>query len=250
MGQALAVRGGHGLGDLADELVGVVRLQRPVGEHRGELGGVRQPLMDHVDEVVLLDGVQDLDEPGVTQQRRGTGGGQHRPAPGVVGRQDVHADGAAQLLVDRTPAAESVQTGDALLEAVASGKLVAAVQFRWLGFDRRGTLLVGALGVFFPAGYLFGLSTVVRGLTRLGGQRFLTACVSHVDGSRAPFRHRRSCLPIRCRLNEPRQLCPQSATMHDTRWQSMVVLNQRPSFDRTMPTRAFSSSMRILRAAT
>ena len=129
MGEALAVGGGHGLGDLADQLVGVVRLQRPGGEQRGELGGVGQPLVDDVDEVVLLDGVEDLDEAGVAEQRGGAGRRQHGAGPRVVGGQEVDADGAAQFLVDRTPTAETVQTGDALLEPVASGELVAAVQF-------------------------------------------------------------------------------------------------------------------------
>ena len=177
MGEALAVCGGHGLGDLADELVGVVRLQRAGGEQVGELGGVGQPLVDDVDEVVLLDGVEDLHEAGVAEQRRGAGGGQHRPGPRVVGGQDVDADGAAQLLVDRTPAAESVQTGDALLEPVASGELVAAVQFRWLGLrSPAARVLVGACGVAAPCRIpSSGLRTVVRGLARLGGQRLLAA---------------------------------------------------------------------------
>ena len=87
MGQPLAVGGGHGLGDLADQLVGVVRLQRAGGEERGEFGGVRQPLVDDVDEVVLLDGVQDLDEPGVAQQRGGTGRRQDGAGPRMVGGQ-------------------------------------------------------------------------------------------------------------------------------------------------------------------
>ena len=121
--------GGHGRGDLADHLVRVVRLQRPGGEHSGQLDGVGKPLVHDVDEVVLLDGVEDLDEARVAEQRRGTGGGQHRPGARVVRGQDVHADGAAQLLVHGAPAAESVQTGDALFQTVPSGQFVAAVQF-------------------------------------------------------------------------------------------------------------------------
>lgn len=128
MGQALAVGGGHRLGELADELVGVVGLHRPGGQQSGELGGVRQPFVDHVDDVVLLDGVQDLDEAGVAEQGRGAGRGEHRAGPRVVRGQQVHAHRPAELLVDSTPAAEAVQTGDALLQAVAPGEFVAAVQ--------------------------------------------------------------------------------------------------------------------------
>ena len=84
--------------------------------------------MDDVDEVVLLDGVEDLDEARVAQQRGGAGRGQHGTGPSVVRGQDVDADGATKLLVDGTPTAETVQTGDALLEAVASGEFVTAVQ--------------------------------------------------------------------------------------------------------------------------
>jgi hypothetical protein len=49
----------------------------------------------------------------------------------MVRGKDVDADGATKLLVHGTPAAESVQTGDALFEPVPSGKFVAAVQFGW-----------------------------------------------------------------------------------------------------------------------
>lgn len=128
MGEALAVSGGHRLGELAHELVGVVGLHRPGGQQSGELGGVRQPFVDHVDEVVLLDGVQDLDEARVPEQGRGAGGGQHRAGPRVVGGKQMDPHRPAELLVDRTPAAEAVQTGDALLQAVAPGEFVTAVQ--------------------------------------------------------------------------------------------------------------------------
>ncbi len=131
MGQALAVGGGHRGGHLGDHLIGVVHLQRAGGEQRGQFGGVGEPLMNDVDEVVLLDGVQYLDEAGVAEERRGTGRGQHGTGPGMVRGQDMHAYGTAKLLVDRTPAAETVQAGDAVLQAVASGELVAAVQFGW-----------------------------------------------------------------------------------------------------------------------
>jgi hypothetical protein len=47
----------------------------------------------------------------------------------MVGGQEMHADGAAEFLVHRTPTAETVQTGDALLEAVTPGEFVSAVQF-------------------------------------------------------------------------------------------------------------------------
>lgn len=46
----------------------------------------------------------------------------------MIRGQQVNAYRAPQFLVDSPPAAESVQSGDALLEAVASGQLVAAVQ--------------------------------------------------------------------------------------------------------------------------
>lgn len=129
MGEALAVGGGHRGRHLADHLVGVVRLQRPWCEERGQLDGVGQPLVDDVDEVVLLDGVEDLDEPGIAEQGGGAGRCQDGTRPGVVRGQDVHADRATELLVHRAPAAESVQTGDAFLKPVASGEFVAAVQF-------------------------------------------------------------------------------------------------------------------------
>jgi hypothetical protein len=47
----------------------------------------------------------------------------------MVGGQEMHADGAAEFLVHRTPTAEAVQTGDALLEAIAPGEFVTTVQF-------------------------------------------------------------------------------------------------------------------------
>ncbi|AGF64605.1 hypothetical protein SHJGH_4942 [Streptomyces hygroscopicus subsp. jinggangensis TL01] len=63
---------------------------------------------------------------------------------------------------------------------------------------------------------------VGRGLVRLGGQRLLTAVVCHVDGSRAPFRHRRPCLPIRCTLSDAETNCahsPPLCTTHSSgRW--------------------------------
>lgn len=70
MREPLTVRGGHRLGDLTDHLVGLVHLERARGEESGQLRGVRQPFVDHVDKVVLLDRVQDLDEAGITQQGR------------------------------------------------------------------------------------------------------------------------------------------------------------------------------------
>lgn len=128
MGQSLAMRGRHGLGDLADELVGVVGLHRPRAEQRGELGGVRQPFVDDVDEVVLLHGVEDLHEAGVAEQGGGTGRGQHGAGSRVVGGEEMDAHRAAQFLIDGAPAAETVQTGDALLQPVSPGELVTAVQ--------------------------------------------------------------------------------------------------------------------------
>src|SRR5690606_42164535 len=68
VGQALAVCGGHGRGDLTDHLVGVVDLQGAGRQERGQLGGVGEPFVYDVDVVVLLDGVQDLDEAGVAEQ--------------------------------------------------------------------------------------------------------------------------------------------------------------------------------------
>ncbi len=73
MGEALTVGRRHGARDLTDHLVGVVDLQRTGGEKSGQLGGVGQPFVDDVDEVVLLDGVEDLDEARIAQQRRGAG---------------------------------------------------------------------------------------------------------------------------------------------------------------------------------
>lgn len=154
--------------------------------------------MDDIDEVVLLDGVEDLYEAWVAEKCRGAGRREYGAGPRVVGGEQMHADGAAQFLVDRTPAAETVQTGDALLESVASGELVTTVQFG------RGDGGFGALP--FAARVRCGLlrrvlgfrRPVGRGLARLRGQRIISAVVGHVDGSRATFRHRRSCLPIRC----------------------------------------------------
>lgn len=71
--QALAVRGGHGLGDLADHLVRVVHFERARGQERRQLRGVRKPLVHHIDEVVLLDRVQDLDEAGIAEKGGGPG---------------------------------------------------------------------------------------------------------------------------------------------------------------------------------
>lgn len=73
MRQSFTVRGGHGLGDLAHELVGVVGFEGAGGQQRRQLGGVGEPFVDDVDDVVLLHGVQDLDEARVTEQRGGTG---------------------------------------------------------------------------------------------------------------------------------------------------------------------------------
>src|SRR5690606_39521401 len=115
----ISVCGGHGRGDLTDHLVGVVDLQGAGRQERGQLGGVGEPFVYDVDDVVLLDGVQDLDEAGVAQQGGGACRGQDGAGPCVVRGQDVRPDGAAELLVHGTPTAESVQTGDALLEAVA-----------------------------------------------------------------------------------------------------------------------------------
>ncbi len=215
VGEALAVGGGHGLGDLLGQLVDVVRLQRPGGEQRGQLGGVRQPLVDHVDDLVLLDGVEDLDEARVAEERRRAGGGQHGAGARVLGRQQVDPDGAAEFLVHRSPAAETVQTGEALLQPVAPGEFVPAVQL-W-GRDRGGAArpigLLCALGCRIP---LPGLP-VARGRARLGGQRFLTTGVGHVDGSRAPIRHRRSCLPIRCTPYDAKPNCAHSRSLCTTR---------------------------------
>src|SRR4051812_6495960 len=127
MGQTLAMSGSHRGADLADHLVGVVRLHGAGGDHGGQLDGVGQPLVDDVDEFVLLDGVQYLDEARVAEQRRGTGRGQYRTRPRMVRGQEMDADGTAKFLVHGTPAAEAVQTGDALLEPIPSGEFVAAV---------------------------------------------------------------------------------------------------------------------------
>ncbi|MGX1119376.1 hypothetical protein RKD37_004739 [Streptomyces ambofaciens] len=208
MGEALAVGGRHGRRDLTDHLVGVVHLQRPGGEERGQLGGVGEPLVHDVDEVVVLDGIQHLDEAGVAEQGGRACRRQHGPGSRVVSREEVDSDGAAQLLVDGPPAAEAVQTGDALLEAVTSGQLVPAVQFgrRDLdGFLARGVpLCLVAVRVPLPVvGHPVG-----RGLVRLCGQRLIAAVVCHVDGSCAPFRHRRSCLPIPCASADSRSARP------------------------------------------
>lgn len=233
MGEAFAVGGGHRVGELADELVGVVGLHRPGGQQRGQLGGVGEPFVDDVDEVVLLDGVQHLDEAGVAEQGGRAGRRQYGAGPGVVGGQQVDADRAAQFLVDGPPAAEAVQPGDALLQAVAPGEFVAAVDVgggrNGLGTCPPAVLALGVLGLLGARALgLLGLRrSVVRGLVRLGGRRLVAAVVGHVDGSRATFRHRRSCLPIRCAKPasspQSRQLCPHSGAMHDTRSPGMVV---------------------------
>lgn len=183
--------------------------------------------MDDVDEVALFHGVQDLHEARVSQQRRGAGSSQHRAGAGMVGGEQMNAHRAAKLLVDGTPAAESVQTGDALFEPIALGELVAAVQ---IGRRRDGirSLLPTVRALRARARCVLGLFRPVgRGLVRLGGQRLVAAVIGHVDGSRATFRHRRSCLPIRCAMPastaQSRQLCPHSGAMHDTRCQAMVV---------------------------
>ncbi len=124
---AAPVGGGDRVGDLADHLVRVVRLHRAGGEQLGEVGRVGQPLPDDVHQLALLDGVQDLDEARVAEQRGGLGGGQHGAGALVAGGQQVDPDGPAQLLVHGAPAAERLGLGDALLQPVAAADHVAAV---------------------------------------------------------------------------------------------------------------------------
>ena len=109
----------------------------PAARMFAQRGGVGKPLVDDVDEVVVLDGVEDLDEARVAEKGGGAGCGEHRAGAVVARGKDVDADGAAQFLVDCTPTAESVQTGDALLQAVPPGELVAAVQLGRSGRRRR-----------------------------------------------------------------------------------------------------------------
>ncbi len=130
VGLAAAVGGRDGVGDLADHLVRLVRLHRAVGEQPGQVGGVRQPLPDDVDQLALLDGVQDLDEARVAEQGGGLGRGQHLAGPLVAGGHQVDADGPAQLLVDGAPAAEGLGLGDALLQPVPVADHVAAAALR------------------------------------------------------------------------------------------------------------------------
>lgn len=73
MREALAVRGRHGLGYLADQLVGVVSVHRTGGQQSRELSGVGEPFVDDIDEVVLLDRVEYLHETRVPEQRGGPG---------------------------------------------------------------------------------------------------------------------------------------------------------------------------------
>jgi hypothetical protein len=143
MSQPFAVCRGQRLRELADELIRLMRLQRPGGEQLVEWNGVGQPLMDDIDQLALLDRVEDLHEPGVTEQGRRACRGKHLTGAGVPGRHHMHPDGTAQLLVDGTPAAEAVEACDALLEAVALGQLVTAVQFRHpdVGGSRRGSMV-------------------------------------------------------------------------------------------------------------
>jgi hypothetical protein len=251
----------HGLGDLADELVRVVGLQRAGGEQRGEFHRVRKPLVDDVDQVVLLDGVEDLNEARVAEECRGPRGGQHRAGPRMLRGKEVDPDGPAQFLVDGAPTAESVQTGDALLQTVASGEFVTAVQLRRHegGLDALG--LVSRVGRLVGSGLLRVLLSfrhpVGRGLLRrvlLGGQRLVATVVGHVDGSRATFRHRRSCLPIRCALSNSQANCAHSPVLCTTRegrrWLCFGPRDYRPRRPRTIPTMPFSSSIRIFFAAT
>lgn len=136
MCEALAVSGGHRLGDLVHELVGLVHLEGARGEQRGQLRGIGQPFVHHVHEVVLLDRVQDLDEARVAEQRRRACRREDGSCPRVVRGEQVHPDSPAELLVHRAPAAESVQPGDALLQAIASREFVTAVQLG--GVDEPG----------------------------------------------------------------------------------------------------------------
>lgn len=128
MCETLTVCGRHGLGDLTDQLIGVVSIHRACCQQGRELGGVGEPFVNDIDEVVLLDRVEDLHEARVAEQRGGPGRGQHGAGSWMIRGEQMDAHRAAQLLVDSTPAAEPVQTGDALLEAVTSGKFVATVQ--------------------------------------------------------------------------------------------------------------------------
>src|SRR5690606_7148940 len=247
--------------DLTDHLVGVVDLQGAGRQERGQLGGVGEPFVYDVDDVVLLDGVQDLDEAGVAQQGGGACRGQDGAGPCVVRGQDVHPDGAAELLVHGTPTAESVQTGDALLEAVASGQLVTAVQFGRRGLP--GTVGPGVLLCLVAVRVLLPVlgHPVGRGLVRLCGQRLLAAVVCHVDGSCAPIRHRRSLPPHSLRVgrrpsraSDAETNCAHSPPLCTThgggRWLCAYPPHQRPRRPRTIPTNELSSSMRIRRAAT
>lgn len=198
------MRGGHGLRDLADELVGVVGLQGAGSEQRGDFSRVGQPFVHDIDEIVLLDGIQDLHEARVAEKGRGPGGREDGTCPGVISGKQMHTDSAPELLVDRTPTAETVQTGDALLQPVASGEFVPAVELGRCCGLRRLLLALLVPGAFTGRGisrFLRFHRAVGRGLVRLGGQRLVATVVGHVDGSRATFRHRRSCLPIRCALS-------------------------------------------------
>ncbi|KDN84156.1 hypothetical protein KCH_39470 [Kitasatospora cheerisanensis KCTC 2395] len=163
MGLAALVGGGDGVGDLADHLVGVVRLQRAVRQQFAEVPGAGQPLADDVHQLALLHGVQHLDEARVAEQGGAAGGGEDRLGAAVAGREQVDADGAAELLVDGAPAGEGLRLGDALLQPVAAADLVAAVPLRG-GQDggQRGGVGVQRLG----AGGRGGLGRLDRGSGR------------------------------------------------------------------------------------
>ncbi|MFD0329662.1 hypothetical protein ACFQZC_19380 [Streptacidiphilus monticola] len=130
MGEPTTVGGRQRIGHLADQLVGLVVVERPIREDLVQAGGVGKPLPHDVEELAVLDGVEDLDETRVSEESGLAGSCQDPLGALVSGGHEVDPDGAAELLVDGPPAGEVSRLGDALVQAVTTGDAISAVALR------------------------------------------------------------------------------------------------------------------------
>ena len=121
VGDAVGVRGGDRVRDLLDQPRGPARRQRPLEEHLVERDPVA-PLVDDVDDAVLLGGVEHAQEVAVGDGGGRAGGGEQPLGPGVRGVDHVHRDAPGQDQVRGPPELGAVGLGDEVLEPEPSGE--------------------------------------------------------------------------------------------------------------------------------
>ncbi len=115
VGDPVAVRDRDRLGHLLDHPGRPARGQQALGEQPVE-GDPGPPLVDDVDDAVLLGGVEHPQQVAVADQGGGAGGGEHRGGARVGVGEHVHGDVAGEDLVGGPPEAGTLGVVEQVLE--------------------------------------------------------------------------------------------------------------------------------------